>query len=366
MLNKTLEFLRIADPQPSDEKVRKRRETAQALVTEIQQNRETLLHFLQGIVAGFDSAPLAQETPAIVFLIKSIKDLDETLPLDLKENALELRATAAIAVGELLVERQDGAATGNAVLAALSIRSALSIRPQSTEKHTRWMLETLLEASDEALMGAAEDRRKTSAKALEELDSIRVPATDPWATLGPAVKSAVGEVKAQAAIDREELETLWWMFAAYSEVEQKTLAGLSPAAAAFCSGIELAKRALLPPTLSAVGMIRRAIATERKASALGPIALQDAAKEWSRSMSSALAPTDGSRDQLIAQYPALLPLSWASRRLRECADGSQKLGKGFAAATGIPVSHQRLPFEWGVQVFREKILQRAVAESEEG
>ena len=49
MLNHALEFLRIADVQPSDEKIRKRRESAAELVTAIgsKENRGILLAFLQ-------------------------------------------------------------------------------------------------------------------------------------------------------------------------------------------------------------------------------------------------------------------------------------------------------------------------------
>jgi len=47
MLNKILEFLRIADTQPSDEKVRKRGESAQDLLAPLRDNRDILLGFLQ-------------------------------------------------------------------------------------------------------------------------------------------------------------------------------------------------------------------------------------------------------------------------------------------------------------------------------
>src|ERR1019366_7679400 len=103
MLNKTLEFLRIADTQPSDEKVQKRAESAQDLVAPLRDNRSLLLGFVQGIIAGFTSTPFTQESQAVVLLIKAIKD-HGTLPHDLKENAVEPRAIAAIAVGELLTQ----------------------------------------------------------------------------------------------------------------------------------------------------------------------------------------------------------------------------------------------------------------------
>jgi len=367
MLNQTLEFLRIADTQPTDEKVLKRTESAQALLDDLAKNRDILLDFVQGIVAGFTSAPFTQESQSVVLLIKAIKDRG-TLPQDLKENAVELRAVAAIALGELLTHQPQGIPTDESILAALSFRSALSLRPPATEKHIRWMLDTLLNASDAVLQLAAQLRRKRGTPALQQLAGIAesaTPAKDLWTVVVPAVKAALRESTAQAAIDREEVETLWWMFTAYSEVGKKPLAGLEPAAAAFCSGVELAQRALLPPALSAVAMVARAVESGRKTSALGAVSLQDAAKDWSQTMLDALSPADESWAAPIQRYPALLPLSWACHRLRECKNGTQKLGKEFTAATGIPSNHSCPPAEWGAQVFREKILQRVLTDNKE-
>ena len=367
MLNKTLEFLRIADTQPSDEKVRKRGESAQDLLAPLRDNRDILLGFLQGVVAGFASAPFTQESPAVALIIKTIKEKDATLPHDLKENAVELRAVAAIAVGELLTHQPDGVPTDEGVFAALSIRSALSLRPAATEKHIKWALDTLLNASDEVLQAAARLRRKRGTPALQKLAGMKetAPTTDLWSVVVPSVKSALQEATAQAATDREEIETLWWMFSAYSETEKKPLAGLEPAAAAFCSGIELAQRALLPPSLGAVAMVGRAVESGRKASTLGPVSLQDAAKDWSQAMFDALSPVDGARAEAVSSYPAVLPISWACRRLRENKDGAQKLGKELKAATGITSDISYPPAEWGAQVFRERILQRVLTDTEE-
>ena len=168
MLNKTLEFLRIADTQPSDEKVQKRTESAEELVAPLKDNRPLLLEFVQGIVAGFTSTLFTQESQAVVLLIKAIKD-HGTLPHDLKENAVELRAVAAIAVGELLTQHPESVSTDEAVLAALALRAALLLRPATTEKHIKWMLDTLLDASDDVLQAAAQFRRKRGTPALEKL-----------------------------------------------------------------------------------------------------------------------------------------------------------------------------------------------------
>lgn len=366
MLEKTLEFLRIVDPQPNEEKIRKRKESAQELFAGVKSDPALLADFAQGAVSGFASAPFSQDSPVVTALIKAIKDRD-ALPHDLKENAAELRALAGIVLGELLTNQPKGAPLDEAVLAALSLSSGLSLKPAASEKHLRWMLETLSNASNAVLLLAAQLRRKRSTSALQKVEALKKsePPADVWDTAIPSIRRALQEVAAQAAIDREETETLWWLFAAYSELEQKPLKELTPCQAACSAGFELAMRALLPPPLSTVGMIRRAVETERKASTLTLITLQDAAKEWTKTLVSALAPVDDGLDEYIARYPSLLPLSWACRRLRDCRDGAQKLGKDFVQATGFPTSVEQSPSDWGAQIFREKTLQRVLVEHEE-
>src|SRR5947207_1571294 len=168
MLNYTLEFLRIADTQPGDEKVRKRRESAAELVAHIahKDRYQILLAFVQGIVGGFQAPVFGQLTPAVVMLIKAIQDKDATLPNDLTENGLEIQALAGIATGELLTNHAKSTA---AILAALSIRSALSSRPAATEKHLRWMLDSLLVAADKVIASEAKLRRQRGTPALSHL-----------------------------------------------------------------------------------------------------------------------------------------------------------------------------------------------------
>ena len=136
MIERVVEFLRIADTQPTDEKVRRRTESSSELVAliSLESNRKILLSIVQGVVAGFDKSPFVQESPAVVAVIKAIKDKDTTLPLDLTENALELQAVGAIVVGELLNKKGKGEERDARLLASLALRSALSVRPASTKK----------------------------------------------------------------------------------------------------------------------------------------------------------------------------------------------------------------------------------------
>jgi hypothetical protein len=365
MLNKTLEFLRIVDAHPPDEKIRNRKESAQELLPQVDVDAGLLMEFVQGAISGFGSAPFTQDSKSVGALVKSIKSRDETLPLDLKENNVELQALAGITLGELLTQQPKGIPTGSAVLAAMCFKSALSLRPVVKEKHLRAMLDTLLEASDADLRTAAQLRRKQNKGALQKLETLKKtePPADTWEVLFPTVRKAMVEASNQAAIDREELETLWWMFASYSDLESKPLAKLNAFNAAFCAGIELAERALLPPVPSTVGMIRRAVVADRKAATLAPIALQEAAKAWTARMIDTLCPADGSHNNDILQYPSIFPISWACHRLRNSGEEAITLGKEFTKATGIPVDAAQSPNDWGCQAFRERVIQRILAES---
>jgi hypothetical protein len=368
MLNKAFEFLRIADPKPSNDKVGMRTKAAADLVTKLakKENQSLLLALLQGVVAGFDNPPFTQESAAVVALIKAIKEQggDATLPADLKENALELRALAGMVVGELLEKSLKDGVSDEAMLAALGI-SAASLRPAAKDKHLEWMRSELLAHAGKVLQQGAAQRRQRGTPALSKLNDIKLPEEEDeeegghWKEVLPAIRAALSEAKAQAMIDREETDTLWWMFAGFSEIEQKPLTKLSPSAAGFAAGVELGRRTLLPPSPSATAMVDRATTSGRKATELTPITLEDAASKWTEPLLDSLLPGDEKGKSAVSQYAALLPLATACRRLRE--GSGAKLGKEFCSATGLALDEPISPVVWGVQAFRETVFLRVIA-----
>ena len=269
MLDKGFEFLRMADPQPGNEKVRLRVKSASDLIKWLatDEAQSELLPLIQGVVAGFDSAVFNQDSPVVKAVLKSVKDEDIAFPVDLKENALELRAVAGIAVGELLQRLPVEPSNKQALLAGLAI-SAAELMPASTDKHIRWMQDALRASAKKGLGLLATRRRQRATPLLDEFSDFELSEkaeTDDSAVakMLPGLKSALQEAKAQAVIDREEIETLWWMFGAFSEVEQKPFSKLQPAVAAFAAGSELARRSLIPPSGAAAAMIERVVESGR-------------------------------------------------------------------------------------------------------
>jgi hypothetical protein len=366
MLDKGFEFIRVADPQPSSEKVKSRIKSASDLIKWLaaDEAQSELLPLIQGVVAGFDSAVFNQDSPVVKAVLKSIKGEDTAFPVDLKENALELRAVAGMAVGELLEKLPAKPLNKRALLAGLAI-SAAELFPLSTEKHIRWVQDTLRSSARKGLALQAIQRRQRVTPLLDEFDELELSEdadtedtedaeNSGFTQILPALKSALQEAKAQAAIDREEIETLWWMFGAFSETEQKAFAKLKPAVAAFAAGCELAQRSLIPPSQAATAMIERMVGSDRTPATLAPAALQNIATKWTSSTRDSFVAADGKASSTISRCPSLFPVSWACRRLRDSGD----LGQDFASLTGMTAEVSFSPSEWGSQVFREAILLR--------
>lgn len=374
MLNRAFEFVRIADPNPGDEKVRARKDAAAALTKELLKDRGLLLSALQGVVFGFDKAPLNQDSPLVRAVVKAVKGSDTAFPEDLTENAMELRAVAAIAIGEILTILATQGANGSSLLAALCLQSALALRPQEKTQHLRAMLEHLADAAAAVSTSEAKKRRHrshASMKAFEALTST--PEEEESEEDGeqerslddvlPVVKSAFEELQENTAKDREELETLWWLFAGYSEIAEKPLQELSVAAAAFCSGLELSEKSLMPPPESRTAMVRRALRSSHPAEEMNRLKLETAIRDWTKKMiDGLLSPGDTARAD-PELYPALLPLSWAC--LRAIKDGGNpELDKNFTKVTGIEKKHEAAPADWGAQIFLEKSVLRLLAGKE--
>jgi len=366
MLSKTLEFYRIADVSPSDETVRKRSSSAEILVGVFvkTKDQDVLLPCIQGVVAGFNEGHFKPDSPVLDAVFQPIHKLDMTVPSDLKENAVILRAVAAIAVGELLAlpASAEAEVSDKAQLAATALVSSLSSRSPVAEIHLKSILDALLSASNAVLKAAGDERRRRNLDALEALTEIQTSEdedADVWERVKAAVADAIREVHRNDEINREELETLWWLFARHSELEDKPLDQLSVGETALTAGIELAQRALLPPPKSSAGIIKRATEHGRKPEELGSVKLQELADSWTAGMSAGFS--SPSPDALVAAYPVLFPVT--ATCLRVFKDGkAAKTMREIKELTALSATHALTPTQWGQQIFREKILQRVLAD----
>lgn len=362
MLKKMFEWYRIVNPNPDDTILEKRKLAVTELIKRLSESEDynLLIACTSGVANGFETN-FKQESEIVEAVVGLIREHQPAFPVDLSENALELRACCAIALGEILTqnENQDKVAREDAELVASLFVSAIGIRPKITQKYLRVVIQALEQISFGVLESIAQDRRQRTAINYDGLDKVPPNANIPafWDGLRPILKSYFSLIDRQNAADREELDVLWWLYNGFSEIVNQPLIALSPAIAAICCGAEIADKVLLPPLESVRQMVLQATERGRKRSALVAVPLTEIAAEWKEKILSTLIPTNTGPQEIIKRFPPLFPLSWLCSRLQE-SQGSPGWSQEFKLKTGIPASQSCEPGKIAMQAFNERIAQR--------
>lgn len=358
MISRVLEWYRIVNVQPTSETVDRRSAGITRLVKALDdaEDWDSILGTTAGLVGGFDQGHAA-DAPHVAQIITSIKAEDSTFPQDLTENALELRTAAAIALGELMARNGDKPADKIAVFVAMLIESGMGIRPQPDGKHLARVFTELTGLARKILNIAQQHRRKRVPVATKKVLAFDENVAEPLPalkSLAAAVKAAFKELNQQAAIDREELDILWWLYAATSTTVETALSELLPGNAAIACGVEVADLCLLPPLANADAFVRRAMKEVKRS-------------DTKRTLDKIIADTDrsvwpllmGHEDESVLgeAYPTLFPLSWLCRRLHASGVAAGWTAE-FVAKTGLGVEQSVQPVDLAMQAFRERIAQR--------
>jgi hypothetical protein len=291
-------------------------------------------------------------------LIEVIRNHQPAFPADLSENALDLRACCSVALGEML-SRPDAAKNREAVAAASLLLSAIPLRPVSSERYLKAVLDGLQVVASELLEQAALLGRKGAPLPVDRLSKVEVTA-DPAAfqqQVLPAIVACFDELQRRSVIEREERELLWWLYAGSSSTTGQRASALKPGAAAICCGGELANIAIQPPLASIRHMVCRAIEEGRKAKDLAERSIEEMAPDWDDKILRVLAAVEPKIGSLISTYPPLFPLSWLCKRLCESQVRSG-WKEEFESKTGFSSTDKRPTSEWAVQVFYERSAQR--------
>ncbi|MFO0842334.1 MAG: GTPase-associated system all-helical protein GASH [Gemmataceae bacterium] len=369
MLSKTFEWLRVAVPKPDNAAVESRTKTVADLLATLDQGEDvSLLGELVTAAVADPAARFATDSRLIKTVVEAIRKYQPAFPGDLSENALEVRATCALTVGELIVRAPRKGQRADRTLAAALVQSGLGIRPDEAGKHLRAVM------SD--LHGAARDYSQQRAVAVRTRDPFdadkfdEVPQTGDvagfWNSLKPVLKGAVEAIQAQRKIDREEVEVLWWFYNGHAVALGKQLADLPAQAAAVACSIEVADRVVLPPHQGLEPMVAEAVNRGRKAADLASRALSKVVSGWEGPvLQLAVGSADGEAAGTAQSFPALFPLTWLCRRLSETGGGSG-WGKEFAAKTGLPADLALTAGQVATQMFRERVAGRLLIEEAGG
>lgn len=364
MLKKTYEWLRVVHPRPDNEIVEARTKAVTELLGKLDAaDDEDLLGALAtAAVAGFEGKFDAHSVP-VATVVESIRNHQPAFPADLTENALELRITCALALGELVTRAMKKGQQANAVLAASLLIAGSGLRPEERGKHLRAATSELLAAAREAVQTRATEVRERDVFDLRPLEEYNPPGDLPtfWRQLSPILRDLFAAADKRARSDREELEVLWWFYNSYSEMLEKPLGAVPADVAALACGAEVGRRVLLPPHAGVAEMVAGAVVRDRKKPELAAKPLAKLVSGWDEAARKVLLPTVSSARQFATDFPALLPLTWLSVRLDE-SHGASGWEDEFGRRASIPAESEAGPGALARQAFWEQVTQRLLVE----
>ena len=361
MLKKMFDFYRIVDPQPDDEVISKRKAAVEDLIRKLDDStdKELLVASTAGAIIGF-----AKESKAVETIVSCITEHQPAFPSDLSENALEIRTCALVALGEIITRDSERGAelSGDGLLVSALLLSGTGLRPKVQERYLEMALDELRRAAVTATTALAASRRTRPDISLGRLEQIEAE-TDGVALCGlvrPVLQDLFRELSQQAALDREELKVLSWLYNNYAETLKKPLSALTPFEAALCCGTELADLVKLPPLNGMRQMVLDALVRNQGRENLKELSLSEASTQWTHNAMGTLVPREPTGLTLAKQSPPLVPLSWLCSRLLESGTVSG-WQEEFRLKTDLTSTESYSPETIALQAFSERIAQRVYA-----
>lgn len=236
-------YVKIFDKNPSDDLVTKR-SNAVVLLTEQYKKLKTiseLLQLVEDTLAGLESQRF--ELPSVrVDQIEAAIKVDSPA-FDREDKELEVLVCLVLALLELIKTSTPGTVlwtTHEAI--AVGLWLGLSFQAPLTETRFEALRVELLQAAQELIARSAETSRS---RTLVPDVAIKLTDVADAAKVGSAINTgtnkSVSILRANASLDREELDLLWWALGDWSELQNQHYAQLSVATAALTAGVEAAR-----------------------------------------------------------------------------------------------------------------------------
>jgi hypothetical protein len=355
MLSKVFEWSRVIHPVPDDDFVAKRTAVVSALVAAFSSNVDRLIDC--ACVASIGVMPrFSQQSEIVSHVIAAIRKEQPATPESLLENQLNIRTCCSLVVGELAsrVNEKNGISAESEMMLAI-ISAALANKPLPPQRHMREMLSELLAVCRRAFNHASEYRHQRFAlgHSINEIqEAADVPAF--WKGAKPQLLALVDAIEQNEAVDREELDTLWWAFNGASSATDRPFAEMRAGEAALRSAHELSELIVVPPLPNTRFLLRRVLTTGRPAEDLDGRGLREQISEWGNAAADQFLPKGDKVADLVRNNPAVFPVSWACQRT---VDGATNLSEMKKITLWDPAAKVR-PETLAFQAFEERIAQR--------
>lgn len=350
MLSQIGEWYQTTDLKNNDERLAQRRRAAETLIA-AWEKAPPALQIVDVVCLGLEAALEARtgENPALEQVFDAISQEQPTFDRTQGATTIDARLCVLMALGELMHRRLGKADTLRkkepALAAAQAIACALRYRMPTIGAFLDDKLQTLLETSERLLAKLDQARRARRANPTAALANVAFTSESGLVDLKKVVGEALEQLATNAALDREELQALWWVFGGYSLSQAKLFKTLDPATAALMAGVELSEIVAWPGTLG-VGVLAARVAALSEAAethAYSEFVKPVTDAVWSRCISPAQA------SQLKGRAMSLPLLSAA-------ASPDHELPSSALIATSTLGCE-----EMAIQIFSEKCLLNTLA-----
>lgn len=275
-------YIRIYDPSPTDEAVSKRDSAVKEAITQLRKIND--VRALVGLGVAAANAFSTGMTPDPLGLIVASAIKKQASAYVREDRELE----TTVLSGATLVEFFSTADTASTVTAkdilGATLWSALSYQEPVSDPKLEQLRRDLLTIVSERMLLRGETARKRSSPKDVPVSEADLP------QLAKSVEAARGTLSAvitNAAMDREELDVLWWALGGRSPTIAKAYESLSPVVRGLVRGIEL-------------GILLRRIPTR----SLRSVALSGVPEIDALPLSAVMEQAEGIRDLLAAKVPA--------------------------------------------------------------
>lgn len=280
-------YVRIFEKNPDDELVHKRTNAISSLVKTY-----------KAITTVADLLQLASDLTKAVAKRGTLPDsrIDEIEAAIREESSsfvrdkedLQMLVCSMMAVLQLLKEAKPSSDVwSRSDVIAIGLWSGLSFQtPRSEERFDALRQDLLGEARRLVLASAEKARRRQPVNSLTSENGESTNADDEESGgFETNAEEAIGALRANAALDREELDVLWWTFAGWSRIAEKPFAGLDEVAAGVLYGIEMS------------GLLRRMPGEQHKQLVMHQIRVNP-----SRTMEEVVEILAGERPKIVLKY----------------------------------------------------------------
>jgi hypothetical protein len=360
MLSKAFEWERVIHPNPTDEMVTRRKAMVANVISnfDVGDDVENMFRLVSAALTGL-SPSIASDVELGTLFAETIKKQHEAFSSLLSENAQELQLVACLAVGELLSRKADDAdsAESQVTLAALVLSTA-SLMTNADGVHLRTIHDALTQTAGDIVSCTAIIARKRPGYSSTAFDQSMAAAdvTTFWNQLKPLLKTAFDALERASAIDRDELEVLWWLYNGESSTFRKKFSDMGAYEVALAAPIELADRSLCPAPSSLTSIAQGLVARVPGKQAAGGKSLTSIVELWADFIRAMLPGVDTVKD-LAIRWPKILPVTWIANKVAE-SGVSQGWEQEFASRSGLIANMKITPQALADHVFAERTAQR--------